>query len=110
MQIMVREHNMLHRQAIILKAATYPLNDKDRQRLKVTFPLPQPSVPVPAPMLLKVPARIKAMVHKSVPGSCECPPPVHRMPQSITPFRQHHSHLGDTEAPAVSVPRPGSHY
>lgn len=34
MQIMVREHNMLHRQAIILKAATYPLNDKDRQRLK----------------------------------------------------------------------------
>ena len=40
MQIMVREHNMLHRQAIILKAATYPLNDKDRQRLKVTFTLP----------------------------------------------------------------------
>ncbi len=37
MQIMVREHNMLHRQAIILKAATYPLNDKDRQRLKASL-------------------------------------------------------------------------
>ena len=26
---------MLHRQALILRAATFPLNDKDRQRLKV---------------------------------------------------------------------------
>lgn len=37
MQIMVREHNMLHRQALILRAATFPLNDKDRQRLKVSL-------------------------------------------------------------------------
>lgn len=35
MQIMVREHNMLHRQALILRAATYSLTDRDRQRLKV---------------------------------------------------------------------------
>lgn len=35
MQIMVREHSMLQRQALILRAATFPLNDRDRQRLKV---------------------------------------------------------------------------
>ena len=35
MQIMVREHSMLHRQALILRAGTFPLNDQDRQRLKV---------------------------------------------------------------------------
>lgn len=39
MQIMVREHNMLHRQALILRAATYPLNDIDRHRLKVRLAL-----------------------------------------------------------------------
>ena len=38
MQIMVREHHMLHRQALILRAAAYPLNDKDRHRLKVCVP------------------------------------------------------------------------
>ena len=37
MQIMVREHSMLHRQALILRAATFPLNEKDRQRLKVSL-------------------------------------------------------------------------
>ena len=35
MQIISREHNMLKRQALILKAGTYHLTDQDRARLKV---------------------------------------------------------------------------
>lgn len=35
MQIISREHNMLKRQALILKAGTHPLTDQDRARLKV---------------------------------------------------------------------------
>lgn len=41
MQIMSREHNMLKRQALILKAGTHPLTDQDRARLKVLLRLPR---------------------------------------------------------------------
>ncbi len=34
-QIMASHHNMLQRQALILRAGEEPLTDEDRQRLKV---------------------------------------------------------------------------
>ena len=35
MQVLNERHTMLHRQAILLRAATDPLNEEDRQRLDV---------------------------------------------------------------------------
>ena len=37
MEVLNDRHNMLHRQAILLRAASEPLNDGDRQRLKVSL-------------------------------------------------------------------------
>lgn len=52
MQIMSREHNMLQRQALILKAGTYPLTPEDRARLQVCTPHPAPRPsPLPLPLV-----------------------------------------------------------
>lgn len=37
MEVLNDRHNMLHRQAMLLRAASEPLNDGDRQRLKVSL-------------------------------------------------------------------------
>lgn len=46
MQVLNERHNMLHRQAILLRAASEPLTQADRQRLDVRLTPPVKSAPI----------------------------------------------------------------